>query len=38
MDSTFALVAVIVTIALTFDYTNGFHDTANSIWNSCNDF
>ncbi len=31
MDSTFALVAVIVIIALTFDYTNGFHDAANSI-------
>jgi PiT family inorganic phosphate transporter len=31
MDSTFALVAVIVIIVLTFDYTNGFHDAANSI-------
>jgi inorganic phosphate transporter, PiT family len=31
MDSTFALVAVIVITALTFDYTNGFHDAANSI-------
>jgi inorganic phosphate transporter, PiT family len=31
MDSTFELVAVIVIIALTFDYTNGFHDAANSI-------
>ena len=31
MDSTFALVAVIVIIALTFDYTNGFNDAANSI-------
>jgi inorganic phosphate transporter, PiT family len=31
MASTFALVAVIVIIALTFDYTNGFHDAANSI-------
>ncbi len=31
MDSTFALVAVIVAIALIFDYTNGFHDAANSI-------
>jgi hypothetical protein len=29
MDSTFALVAVIVIIALTFDYANGFHDAAN---------
>src|SRR5215813_1549920 len=31
MNSTLALVAVIVTIALLFDYTNGFHDAANSI-------
>lgn len=31
MDSTFALVVVIVAIALIFDYTNGFHDAANSI-------
>jgi inorganic phosphate transporter, PiT family len=31
MDSTFALVALIVIIALAFDYTNGFHDAANSI-------
>jgi PiT family inorganic phosphate transporter len=31
MDSTFALVAVIVAIALIFDFTNGFHDAANSI-------
>jgi phosphate/sulfate permease len=38
MDSTFALAAVIVIIALTFDYTNGFHDKANSIWNRCNDY
>ncbi len=31
MDSTFALVAVVVAIALIFDFTNGFHDAANSI-------
>ena len=31
IDSTFALVAVIGAIALLFDYTNGFHDAANSI-------
>ncbi len=31
MDSTVALVALIVIIALTFDSTNGFHDAANSI-------
>ncbi len=31
MSSTFTLVALIVIIALVFDYTNGFHDAANSI-------
>lgn len=31
MLSTFTLVALIVLIALVFDYTNGFHDAANSI-------
>jgi len=31
IDSTFALVTVIGAIALLFDYTNGFHDAANSI-------
>ncbi len=31
MDSTLALVAVIIVIALIFDFTNGFHDAANSI-------
>jgi len=31
MDSTFVLVAIIVILALAFDYTNGFHDAANSI-------
>jgi PiT family inorganic phosphate transporter len=31
MFSTFTLVFLIVTVALIFDYTNGFHDAANSI-------
>jgi inorganic phosphate transporter, PiT family len=31
MSSTYALVVVIVVIALAFDYTNGFHDAANAI-------
>lgn len=31
MDSTFLLVALIITVALAFDYINGFHDAANSI-------
>src|SRR2546422_1313107 len=31
MDSTLAIVLVIVAIALLFDFTNGFHDAANSI-------
>lgn len=31
MDSTLVLVAFIVLLALAFDYTNGFHDAANSI-------
>ncbi|HEX4949247.1 MAG TPA: inorganic phosphate transporter [Blastocatellia bacterium] len=31
MLSTFTLVALIVAVALIFDYTNGFHDAANSI-------
>ena len=31
MLSTFSLVVVIVVVALIFDYTNGFHDAANSI-------
>jgi len=29
--STFALVTLIIAVALVFDYTNGFHDAANSI-------
>jgi len=31
MDSTFALVAAIIAVALIFDYINGFHDAANSV-------
>jgi PiT family inorganic phosphate transporter len=31
MDSTFALVILIVAIALVFDFINGFHDAANSV-------
>lgn len=31
MDSNFLLVALIITVALVFDYINGFHDAANSI-------
>jgi inorganic phosphate transporter, PiT family len=31
MTATFVLVAVIIVVALAFDYTNGFHDAANSI-------
>ncbi len=31
MSETFLLVALIVVIALVFDYTNGFHDAANAI-------
>jgi inorganic phosphate transporter, PiT family len=31
MDSTLLLVALIITVALAFDYINGFHDAANSI-------
>ncbi|HEX6880258.1 MAG TPA: inorganic phosphate transporter, partial [Terriglobales bacterium] len=31
MDTTLLLVVVIILIALTFDYINGFHDAANSI-------
>jgi PiT family inorganic phosphate transporter len=31
MTLTFALVALIVLVALTFDFINGFHDSANSI-------
>src|SRR3954452_11620826 len=31
MDSTFALLILVVLLALAFDYINGFHDTANAI-------
>ncbi|MEP7270564.1 MAG: inorganic phosphate transporter [Acidobacteriota bacterium] len=31
MSTTFVLVATIIVVALIFDYTNGFHDAANSI-------
>lgn len=31
MDPTLAMVIAVVTIALVFDYTNGFHDAANAI-------
>src|SRR6476469_7437341 len=31
MDSTFALLMLVVVLALLFDYINGFHDTANAI-------
>ena len=31
MASSYALVVLIVILALVFDYTNGFHDAANSI-------
>jgi len=31
VDSTLLMVIVVVTIALAFDYTNGFHDAANAI-------
>lgn len=31
MDTTLVMVIVVVTVALVFDYTNGFHDAANAI-------
>jgi PiT family inorganic phosphate transporter len=31
MDSSFILIAIVVVIALAFDFTNGFHDTANAM-------
>ena len=31
MDSTYTLVAIIILVALAFDFLNGFHDAANSI-------
>jgi PiT family inorganic phosphate transporter len=30
-DGRFVLLALVIAVALTFDYTNGFHDTANAI-------
>ena len=30
-DTTFLLTALIIALALVFDYVNGFHDAANSI-------
>src|SRR4051794_34315039 len=31
MDSAFALLLLVVALALAFDYINGFHDTANAV-------
>ena len=31
MDVQLALVIAVVAVALSFDYTNGFHDAANAI-------
>ncbi len=31
MDSQLTLVVVVIAVALTFDFLNGFHDAANSI-------
>ena len=31
MEGSFLLVALIIVVALAFDYTNGFHDAANAI-------
>lgn len=31
MDSAFVILALVVTLALAFDYVNGFHDTANAV-------
>src|SRR5215207_9337529 len=31
MASTFALLALVIVLALAFDYINGFHDTANAV-------
>src|SRR4051812_46658587 len=31
MDSSFILIAIVVVMALAFDFTNGFHDTANAM-------
>src|SRR5258707_13603991 len=31
MDSAFAILVLVVILALAFDYINGFHDTANAV-------
>src|SRR5919199_5926990 len=31
MDSSLILIAIVVAVALAFDFTNGFHDTANAM-------
>ncbi|MFM6981112.1 MAG: inorganic phosphate transporter, partial [Micrococcales bacterium] len=31
MDPVFIVVALVIVIALFFDFTNGFHDTANAM-------
>src|SRR5438477_12417436 len=31
MDSTAALLVLVIVLALAFDYINGFHDTANAV-------
>ena len=31
MDSSLVLIAIVVAVALAFDFTNGFHDTANAM-------
>src|SRR5919112_367810 len=31
MDSSLILIAIVVAVALAFDFTNGFHDTANAV-------
>ena len=31
MESAFAVVVLVIVVALVFDYINGFHDAANSI-------
>ena len=31
MDSAFAILVLVVALALAFDYINGFHDTANAV-------
>jgi len=31
MDATFVLIVIVVILALSFDFINGFHDTANAV-------